>query len=474
MAQIGEVPGGGRPFGDIYTVNTPALDRFGQQMYAQEIQRQNQMRQDAKALDEEFSRNAANIRDADLPEYSKAYQDYKTAYLQSLKSKKEYSPEQQMELLRKRANVYSVIKNSKDTDAVLRDYAKKVTSDTKGLYNPDAPSVLRGYNSVPSKQITDKYFDDLMWKFGNTDFSKEEAAAKGHPRTAGEVLVGVDPNDPNSDLISNYQVGNNFLEHFNSLGQSITGSKKTEDYQRLINNQYTPEELQQLTEAFNKKVNDPLYKKLYGVDGATTFPSWAYNTPIGNALRIATMKDVVDTPISPVTKSVPNKTRMMLTKDAIGDENAATKFNRSKILKSIGGSGSGYSSNGSNQQFNNVYGDIDEAVNAGNGMAKVSDLNIVGAGIISDVLRKRTSNPNEAANIINDGAYIKRGADGILRFHSKDDRISFPVTYKDINTIANTTAKGDNAVLNTTPKPEKPGKKKTIAELMREAASKPK
>lgn len=108
--------------------------------------------------------------------------------------------------------------------------------------------------------------------------------------------------------------------------------------------------------------------------------------------------------------------------------------------------------NGPNPQFNDVYGDIDEAVNAGNGMAKVSDLNIVGAGIISDVLRKRTSDPNEAADIINDGAYIKRDADGILRFHSKDDIISFPVTYKDINTIANTTAKGDNAVLNTTPK----------------------
>jgi len=64
MAQIGEVPGGGRPFGDIYTVNTPALDRFGQQMYAQEIQRQNQMRQDAKALDEEFSKMVDYLAEA--------------------------------------------------------------------------------------------------------------------------------------------------------------------------------------------------------------------------------------------------------------------------------------------------------------------------------------------------------------------------------------------------------------------------
>lgn len=347
MAQIGEVPGGGRPFGDIYTVNTPALDRFGQQMYAQEIQRQNQMRQDAKALDEEFSRNAANIRDADLPEYSKAYQDYKTAYQQSLKSKKEYSPEQQMELLRKRANVYSVIKNSKDTDAVIKDYAKRINSDTKGVYNTDASNRLRGYNSLPSNQISDKHFDDLMWKFGNTDFSKEEGLAKGKPRSVGQKLVGVDPNDPNSDLYSTYDVGNNYLDYFNTLATAITGAKKTEDYQRLVNNQYTPEEQQQLTEAFNKKINDPLYKELYGVDGTTTFPSWAYNTPIGNALRIATMKSVVDAPLVPTTKSIPNKTRMMLAKDAIGDENATTKFNRSKILKSM---------NGSNQWVSEVVG----------------------------------------------------------------------------------------------------------------------
>lgn len=62
-------------FGDIFTPNTSATDKLAQQIFAQEAARKAQEARDAKALDDEFSKNLSGVWDADVTEIAKKYGD---------------------------------------------------------------------------------------------------------------------------------------------------------------------------------------------------------------------------------------------------------------------------------------------------------------------------------------------------------------------------------------------------------------
>jgi hypothetical protein len=67
------------PYGDAYLVGTPAIDRMSQQLYAEQKQRELIRQKQGAALDEEFAKNVANVRDVDVPEITKRYGEWKTA-----------------------------------------------------------------------------------------------------------------------------------------------------------------------------------------------------------------------------------------------------------------------------------------------------------------------------------------------------------------------------------------------------------
>lgn len=65
------------PYGDIVYVSTPATDRWGQQLYAEQKTREMRMQQENAALDANIQKELGRVRSIDTPEVIKAYQDYK-------------------------------------------------------------------------------------------------------------------------------------------------------------------------------------------------------------------------------------------------------------------------------------------------------------------------------------------------------------------------------------------------------------
>jgi len=451
------MPNNNAPFGDIYAVQNSAIDRAANVLYQRKQQEDARGYQDYVNTQALLQKEIGNVRSADEEDYINKYQQYKNLRQQMIFDNKiKNNPKLYAQKNREATEAFNDALMFASASKQLKEQDAKLSQDIytrPNNYLDEAHGVLQKNLSLPLSKRQDNY-ETYSYNGANKDIQPLLQKAVGTP-----TAIFVDEADSKGGLQSQqrkFMVANSPQQMYENIYGSLTDRSYAKALSQLAS-QTTPEDLAAIDNQYDQ-VMKSLPKSLSNKIGVEIKIN--PNNPLSVESAYLAKKLAIDKFSKIGEGELIKKTNSKETID----------YRHEQAMKSIAAN----KGNGPNQQFNDVYGDIDEAVNAGNGMAKVSDLNIVGAGIISDVLRKRTSNPNEAANIINDGAYIKRGADGILRFHSKDDRISFPVTYKDINTIANTTAKGDNAVLNTTPKPEKPGKKKTIAELMREAASKPK
>ena len=447
------MPNNNAPFGDIYAVQNSAIDRAANVLYQRKQQEDARGYQDYVNTQALLQKEIGNVRSADEEDYINKYQQYKNLRQQMIFDNKiKNNPKLYAQKNREATEAFNDALMFASASKQLKEQDAKLSQDIytrPNNYLDEAHGVLQKNLSLPLSKRQDNY-ETYSYNGANKDIQPLLQKAVGTP-----TAIFVDEADSKGGLQSQqrkFMVANSPQQMYEIIYGSLTDRSYAKALSQLAS-QTTPEDLAAIDNQYDQ-VMKSLPKSLSNKIGVEIKIN--PNNPLSVESAYLAKKLAIDKFSKIGEGELIKKTNSKETID----------YRHEQAMKSIAAN--------KGKQFNNVYGDIDEAVNAGNGMAKVSDLNIVGAGIISDVLRKRTSNPNEAANIINDGAYIKRGADGILRFHSKDDRISFPVTYKDINTIANTTAKGDNAVLNTTPKPEKPGKKKTIAELMREAASKPK
>lgn len=434
------MPNNNAPFGDIYAVQNSAIDRAANVLYQRKQQEDARGYQDYVNTQALLQKEIGNVRSADEEDYINKYQQYKNLRQQMIFDNKiKNNPKLYAQKNREATEVFNDALMFASASKQLKEQDAKLSQDIytrPNNYLDEAHGVLQKNLSLPLSKRQDNY-ETYSYNGANKDIQPLLQKAVGTP-----TAIFVDEADSKGGLQSQqrkFMVANSPQQMYEIIYGSLTDRSYAKALSQLAS-QTTPEDLAAIDNQYDQ-VMKSLPKSLSNKIGVEIKIN--PNNPLSVESAYLAKKLAIDKFSKIGEGELIKKTNSKETID----------YRHEQAMKSIAANkGSGYSSNGSNQQFNNVYGDIDEAVNAGNGMAKVSDLNIVGAGIISDVLRKRTSNPNEAANIINDGAYIKRGADGILRFHSKDDRISFPVTYKDINTIANTTAKGDNAVLNTTPK----------------------
>lgn len=161
MAQIGQLPGGGRPFGDIFIANTPTLDRFAAQLYQDQRQRESLRAKQQQMLDEEFAKNMSGIRDVDIPELTKKYGDFKLANQMLMRQKGGGTPEQQLDLLRKKASVYDIINQSKGLREEEKDFRKGIQAHPD-RYDDNAYDYLRERMQTPLSRlgVSQKFKDE--------------------------------------------------------------------------------------------------------------------------------------------------------------------------------------------------------------------------------------------------------------------------------------------------------------------------
>lgn len=222
------------PFGDIFTPNTAATDRAAQMLYIEQKHREARQQAQNAALDEEFSKNLSGIRDADIPELTKAYGDWKLANQQAMKQKNGVPPEQQLQILKKKADLYSVINSSKQRKQYEDETGKGIVSNPD-VFEDDAQVQLINHRRTPLSLLTatgqDKY--DYRYKGTNTDFQKMLSAAAGQVKQSRAKESPVDK-DGLQTKVTPVMYGNTPLQFKESLLSSLSLRKSGRDAAAII------------------------------------------------------------------------------------------------------------------------------------------------------------------------------------------------------------------------------------------------
>lgn len=135
MAQRTTVPSG-QAYGDIFYVQTPALDRWGQQLYAEQKQREARSYQEGQVLDANIQKELGKVRSIDTPEVINNYQQYKAIKKELMfNDRLKKDPVKYNELQQAANRVYQNIFSTANKSAELNDMQKKLTAGY--LQKPD-------------------------------------------------------------------------------------------------------------------------------------------------------------------------------------------------------------------------------------------------------------------------------------------------------------------------------------------------
>jgi hypothetical protein len=226
------------PYGDIYSAQTPALDRLSAQLYTEQKQRQAKAEQDNATADASMQKQFANIRQADVPEVINSWNKYKTIKTQLLSDKTlqkdplKYAQVQQQanEAL---ANTYSTINGSKE----VKDFHKGLIT-AHGVhsesFNDNFGGMMSEAQSLPLKQLRNSKYGDLTsgdtfaYKGTNTDFQKIGATAAGQPKKVYEEKTPLDKSGLQTQ-ITPYLYPNSPAQYFQSYMGALAQHKAGKD-----------------------------------------------------------------------------------------------------------------------------------------------------------------------------------------------------------------------------------------------------
>lgn len=181
------------PYGDIFLVNTPTLDRVSQQLYAEQKQRQALQLQENKAIDMGIQKELGKVRSVDTPEIIQSYNNYKQLKKQLLFDKNIQKDPLAYNKLQQAANqAYQDIFTQANQSAEVKEMAKTMTTDR--FKNPDAYSddygqrvstlmntPLSGLQQHPQYgDLTN--WDQYRYQGSNTDFAKLLRDNMGQPQ----------------------------------------------------------------------------------------------------------------------------------------------------------------------------------------------------------------------------------------------------------------------------------------------------
>lgn len=281
------------PYGEIFSVQTPYLDKLSDRLYQEQRQHELYKQQQDRVLDDEFARNLTGIRDADIPELTQAYGDFKQSRMQTL-NKPNISPDLQMDVLRKKARVYDVINKSKQQREWEAAQGKQIMSDKKGMYADDAHQQLISRINTPVSRINTDNDANLLYKYYVPKLDKQLKDAKGTEQEV-PIKIGVSKTDPMKDDIEIYKAGNSPDKFANKLLEGVLSSNEGRNFSGLYNNKYDDAQLEDLKNKYAAKVNDPNFIKVYGEPKQLPAP----DTDLGRAVAIRTMEEFANMDLKP-------------------------------------------------------------------------------------------------------------------------------------------------------------------------------
>jgi len=296
------MPTGSRPFGDIYTIPTSAVDQISAHLYQQQQQKAAEDRQNNKMLDEEFAKNLSGIRDADIPDLTKAYGDYKQAAIGLQKKGQSASTADQFNVLKKKADMYSVMNESKQQKLQEEQAASQVIKNPNN-YDDNAHSFLIARRNTPVKQFNQTITDpsgnqknvdmtdiwgNISYKQGTTDYTAAISKAKGTPAVRG-ISTSVKSPDGLSTTSTTYKAGNSPMEYLQALQGSVVGSQKTKNLPLEFN--YSDEEANKIITDYSALRQTPEFKAAY--PNEPEIPAHLMATPTGRAMGLMAMENAL-------------------------------------------------------------------------------------------------------------------------------------------------------------------------------------
>lgn len=341
-----------RPYGNDFLVATPALQNLEQRLYVEEKQRQQQNINNAKALDDEFSKNVSSIRDADIDDLTKAYQDYKQSTQATMRQKDGVSPQQQMEVLRKKAAMYKLINESKAEREREELIGKRYTVKPDDFNDNAAELLIKGRQLPIEKKRAYKTVgadgketiidltnpENILWQ-DKTNWQPILQKAGGTLAQRGQPVI-VDLPGGLEQEITTYKGGNDPVEYF----QSIIGAMNTPRASQSLAARYnfTPEEAQDIMMKFEELKKTPAFKNAYG---DVKFPESAGISQGGKTAMLLAMANAIN---NPPTETKTKRTDLAKVKDRNfkewkekNDITSAQAYQRALIARQ--GATSGYS-----------------------------------------------------------------------------------------------------------------------------------
>lgn len=261
------------PYGDIFLVNTPALDRTAAQMYQEQKTREAKQAQENQLLDAGMQKEFGKVRAVDTPAVIDKYQKYRELKKKLLfnkdiqKDPKLYNQTQQKanEAL---ADAYGTINKSAELNAQGKQLVTERMKNPN-LFADNFGDMISEFQKTPLDQIQNhKTYGDLSnpdnyrYKGSNTDWQKVENAAAGTPKPtfSKEEPVGTlqFKQTPYSFGNTPAQYYQNFLgslgTHQASRDAEHAWDALTPDQKDYINKAYseiTPEKWQRMTGSLN-------------------------------------------------------------------------------------------------------------------------------------------------------------------------------------------------------------------------------
>lgn len=281
-----------QPFGDIFSVQTPYLDQLSNRIYTDQKQKELYKQQQDKALDDEFSRNLTGIRDADIGKLTQAYGDFKQARMATLN--KNVPPEQQLDVLRKKAAIYDVIDKSKTQREHETGLGKQIMTDKKGIFADDAHNTLTKIMQTPVDEINPNDEQKLLYPYSVPKLDKQLKDARGTEQEV-PIKLGQSKTDPLKDDVEIYKAGNAPDKFANKLLEGVLSTNETRNFSGLYNNKYDEGQLEDLKNRYTAKVNDPKFISVYGEPK----PLPAMDTDLGKAVAIRTMEEFANMDLKP-------------------------------------------------------------------------------------------------------------------------------------------------------------------------------
>lgn len=330
--QIGVVPGGGRPFGGIYKVDTSALTRLSERLINDEQQMIAQRQKDALDLDEQYQKAYTKIKPVDQEKLRLMYDAYKKQNIDLLKSKNKLKGDEyikrQSELNKMLADTFAYAQKSMDDKSELEDINKRRLQNPN-LFDPDSYKIdnIRWNTPVDkldtpvvhptqkdekgvARLINLRDPNNLMWK-SNIQWGDVTRKAIGSPVERGADEQFVDPNDKFTTVTRKYKGVNSPVQIATILSATAMGSRNgataiTEAFGDVM----TPENIISIPQAYEEWRKKPEVVAAYGKEG-TEFPPSVWNSQTTTAATLKAMQLAMANTPTPFEKARTRKQAVM-------------------------------------------------------------------------------------------------------------------------------------------------------------------